>query len=311
MSDLPPDESSPRQPAGGPDVPAVAPPRAFPAVPPAPVPDRAAVLPASSGEQAAAQLPPPWAGSTVGTASAAPGALPGPGPWSEAPGALSGPGPSGPAASPPSAWYGPAAGAPPGWHAPAAPAPAPRASMIDRARLLPTVVVAVIVAAVVLGGIGLDTVIAAPSAGTVAVGDSVTMTAAPGWVLVSPAGRHRRRRAAAEGQRHPHRRRSSRRATPATRPRCCPSQEQSLNDQSAQISYGDAHRALGQRSRHHVRRLRGGRLVGRPVGHRRRRAHLHGRRGNAVVIVVAAPQGDLDPVIDDVSAMLKSVGVGR
>jgi hypothetical protein len=32
--------------------------------------------------------------------------------------------------------------------------------------------------------------------------------------------------------------------------------------------------------------------------------------GNAVVIVVAAPQGDLDPVTDDVSAMLKSVRVG-
>jgi hypothetical protein len=33
--------------------------------------------------------------------------------------------------------------------------------------------------------------------------------------------------------------------------------------------------------------------------------------GNAVVLMVAAPQGDLDPVIDDVSAMLVSVGDGR
>ena len=33
-------------------------------------------------------------------------------------------------------------------------------------------------------------------------------------------------------------------------------------------------------------------------------------QGNAVVIEVGAPQGDLDPVIDDVSAMLASVGVG-
>ena len=33
--------------------------------------------------------------------------------------------------------------------------------------------------------------------------------------------------------------------------------------------------------------------------------------GNAVVILVAAGQGHLDPVIDDVTAMLDSVSVGR
>jgi len=33
--------------------------------------------------------------------------------------------------------------------------------------------------------------------------------------------------------------------------------------------------------------------------------------GNAVVIVVAAQQGELDPVIDDVTAMLESVEAAR
>jgi hypothetical protein len=33
--------------------------------------------------------------------------------------------------------------------------------------------------------------------------------------------------------------------------------------------------------------------------------------GNAVVILVASQQGHLDPVIDDVTAMLRSVGTAR
>ncbi len=64
--------------------------------------------------------------------------------------------------------------------------PAPRRGF-DRSRLAPTFVVAAIMAGVVLGGIGLDRVMAAPSAGTVALGGSIEMDAAPGWVL-APAG---------------------------------------------------------------------------------------------------------------------------
>ena len=290
-------------------LPAVPP--ALPAVPPAPVPDRAAVLPASSGEQAAAQPPPPWAGSTVGTASAAPGAPPAPGPWNETVGVLSAPGPSGPAASPPSAWYVPAASAPPGWYAPvaAAPAPAPRASMIDRARLLPTVVVAVIVAAVVLGGIGLDTVIAAPSAGTVAIGDSAAITAAPGWVLVSPAGdtangvQLQKANATLTAQ-------VESTGYTGDSASMLSGAEQSLGD-SAQISYGDAHRGtVGGNDTTYVAfeavvssadqsGIVDGELVCMVVA------------GDAVVVVVAAPQGYLDPVIGDVSTMLKSVRIVR
>jgi hypothetical protein len=43
--------------------------------------------------------------------------------------------------------------------------------------------VAVIISGVVLGGIGLDRAIAVPSAGTVGLGGTIRMDAAPGWVL--------------------------------------------------------------------------------------------------------------------------------
>src|SRR5450759_5517756 len=45
-----------------------------------------------------------------------------------------------------------------------------------RARLLPTVAVAAVIAAVALGGLGLDGALAAPSAGTLDIGASVTIT---------------------------------------------------------------------------------------------------------------------------------------
>ena len=53
----------------------------------------------------------------------------------------------------------------------------------DRSRLAPTLAVAAIVAGVVLGGIGLDRAIAEPSAGTIGLGGTIEMDAAPGWVL--------------------------------------------------------------------------------------------------------------------------------
>ncbi|HEY5487251.1 MAG TPA: hypothetical protein VIK06_06345 [Candidatus Limnocylindrales bacterium] len=53
----------------------------------------------------------------------------------------------------------------------------------DRSRLAPTLAVAAIVAGVVLGGMGLDRAIAEPSAGTVSLGGTIEMDAAPGWVL--------------------------------------------------------------------------------------------------------------------------------
>jgi hypothetical protein len=60
----------------------------------------------------------------------------------------------------------------------------------DVSRLAATVAVAVVIAAVVLGGIGLDHAIAEPSAGTVSLGGTIRMEAAPGWVL-APANESR------------------------------------------------------------------------------------------------------------------------
>ena len=84
-------------------------------------------------------------------------------------------GPWPPAAAP---WDG--AHQAPAWKAPA------RRPAFDRSRLAPTLAVAAIVAGVVFGGIGLDRAIAAPSVGTVGLGGTIEMDAAPGWVLAPP-----------------------------------------------------------------------------------------------------------------------------
>jgi hypothetical protein len=204
------------------------------------------------------------------------------------------------------------------WGPPMAPLPpppwghtwvTPQRSGLDRSRLLPTLVVALIIAAVVLGGIGLDGEIAAPSAGTVVVGGNVTMTAAPGWVLAPsqdvPTGIELQKSDAILTAEVVSRSHSGDSASMLA------VQEQSLDDQSVQIAYSDVRSTSinghdttfvlfeatvvsGQHSG-----IVDGELVCMVV------------QGNAVVLMVAAPQGDLDPVIDDVSAMLVSVGVGR
>jgi hypothetical protein len=136
-------------------------------------------------------VPPPWAG----TAQAATGPAAGPPELpvaavleqqaQVAPGSAAQPAPAAQPGYPPPG-YGQPGYPPPGYGQPAwAPAAVPavaRKPLFDRQKWLPTVVVAAIIAAVVLGGIGLDKVIADPSAGTVDVGNGVTITAAPGWV---------------------------------------------------------------------------------------------------------------------------------
>lgn len=177
-----------------------------------------------------------------------------------------------------------------------------------RPRWLATVLVAAIVAVVVLGGIGLDTAIAAPSAGTVTVGGSVTITAAPGWVLVAPvdatSGGIELQKAnailTAEVA-------SSSYSGAATA--MLAEQEGSLSDQTAQISYSDVHSTtIGGHDTAFV-------IFEATVASGGRSGVVDGElicmvvEGNAVVILVAAPQGDLDPVIDDISTMLTRVGV--
>jgi hypothetical protein len=190
------------------------------------------------------------------------------------------------------------------------PPPASEARHMPGRRWLPTILVAAIIAVVVLGGIGLDTVIAAPSAGTVVVGGPVTIIAAPGWVLESPPGdtsqgiELQKSDAILTAEVVA----SSYSGDSAS---MLASQEESLSGESAQISYSDPHLTSvgghdtafvvfeatlvsGQRSG-----VIDGELICMVVD------------GNAVVILVGAPQGDLDPVIDDVAAMLASVGAGR
>jgi hypothetical protein len=190
-----------------------------------------------------------------------------------------------------------------------APASAARTSQSERARWLPTLLVAAVVAGVVLGGIGLDEAVAAPSAGSVSIGGSVSMTAAPGWVLVSPAGdtsggielQKANAILTAEVVSSSYSGDSASMVVDAKR---------GLGGSSAQISYGDSHHTMiGGHDTTYVAfeavlsaqhsGIIDGELVCMVV------------QTNEIVIVVAAPQGHFDPVVDDVSAMLKSVRVGR
>jgi hypothetical protein len=175
---------------------------------------------------------------------------------------------------------------------------------------LQTLVVASIIAVVVLGGIGLDGAIAAPSAGTVTVGGSVTMTAAPGWVLApstggTSAGIELQKADAiltAEVVSLTYTGDSASMLAAA---------QGSLSAETAQITYTDPR--TSSISGHDTTFV----VFEATVASSGRSGIVDGElicmavEGNAVVIMVAAPQGHLDPVIDDVSAMLTSVGVAR
>jgi hypothetical protein len=176
--------------------------------------------------------------------------------------------------------------------------------------LLPTLGVAFIIGAVLFGGIGLDAAIAAPSAGVVTIGGSVTMTAAPGWVLApssdtSASGIELRKAAAVLTAEVASTSYSGSSAS------LLAEQKDSLAAGTGQISYGDSQATSvnghdttyvafeatvtsGQRTG-----VVDGQLICMVVD------------GNAVVILVASQQGHLDSVIDDVTAMLRSVGTGR
>ena len=210
-----------------------------------------------------------------------------------------------------------------GWGPPMAlPAPPPpssawaqawapqRSFQLDRSRLLPTLAVALIVAGVVLGGIGLDRAIAAPSSGTVAVGGQISMTAGPGWVLAPSqdaptSGIELQKSDAILTAEVVSTSYSGDSASMLAY------QEQSLDEQSVQISYSDVRStSIGGHDTTFV-------MFEATVVSGQQSGIVDGElvcmvvQGNAVVLMVAAPQGDLDPVIDDVSAMLVSVEAGR
>lgn len=305
MSDQPPEGSNPQESVGSSQQPAAVPQWAVPAVPAVPEiePEEAAlpvevVAPASlqaevppwANDPAVAKVPPQWAGPQGGATA--------------------------PPSTPASGWYAPvgspAPGTPPtGWYPPisAASVPAFRGFQFERARWLPTILVAAIVAGVVLGGMGIDAAMAAPSAGTVAIGGSASMTAAPGWVLVSTPGdtsqgiELQKANAILTAQVIS----SSYSGDSAS---MVAGAEQSLGGDSAQISYGDPHHAT---------------IGGNDTTYVAFEAVLSGQHSGVldgelvcmvvqtdeIVIAVAAPQGHLDPVVDDVSSMLKSVRVGQ
>jgi hypothetical protein len=288
MSDLPPDKDSPQPPSAdsgsSTETPSGAPHWAVPAVPPAPEMESAAPSSPAPVQPAAPADVPSWAYTAPAVT-----------PPVVAPGSQGWPGQVAPGLAPA---VTPAA------------APAARAFTFNRERWLPTIAVAAIIAGVVLGGMGLDKVIAAPSAGKVALGGSVTITAAPGWVLAPQSdapstGIELQKSDAVLTAEIVD---SSFGGSSAS---MLSAQENALQGDTANVNYGDAHQTTisghdttyvgfnalvtsGDRSG-----IVDGELVCMVVG------------GNAVVIVVGAPQGDLDPVIDDVTAMLKSVGVGQ
>jgi hypothetical protein len=104
------------------------------------------------------------------------------------------PGPNNPAApqwgGQPQAWTPQtwAPGTAYGWGAPPGRPAASGTRGVARPRWAGTIAVAMIVSAVVLGGIVADDAIPVPSAGRVAISQPVSMTAAPGWVTTTAAG---------------------------------------------------------------------------------------------------------------------------
>lgn len=318
MSDLPPEEFRP-QPAGGSEASRAIPHWAAPAVPPAPeiqVPAAASSPPSPAAEPepaAPATAPvvvPTWANAPAATQATAPTPAVAPTPAQGAP-------------TPPAGWCTPIPqpqsanpSQAPAW--PVTPAQSggaaksgtlSRSLSFDRARWLPTVVVAAIIAAVTLGGIGLDAVIAAPSAGTVAVGGSVKITAAPGWVLVSKPGdtsggiQLQKANAILTAQ-------VVSTGFSGGSASILPDAEKSIGSDTAQISYGDPHHGtFGSNDSTYVSfeaTVTSGNQTGIVDGE----LVCMVVHSNETIVVVAAPQGHLDPVIDDVSAMLNSLRAG-
>ena len=300
MSDLRPEE--PRPPVSPGDEPEPAVPAAAPAI-----------VPAWANDPAGSHVPEPGAGPIATLTPAAASTLASVAAPTQAVAAT----PVQGSPTPPAGWYAPIPqpGAGSQAQAPAGPAATVRSAgqsrdfSFDRARWLPTFVVAAIIAAVTLGGIGLDTVIAAPSAGTVAVGGSVTITASPGWVLVSKPGdtsggiQLQKANVILTAQ-------VVSTSFGGGSASILAAAEKSVGGDTAQISYGDPHHGtFGGNDSTYVSfeaTVTSGNQTGIVDGE----LVCMVVHSNETIVVVAAPQGHLDPVIDDVSAMLNSLRAG-
>jgi hypothetical protein len=187
-------------------------------------------------------------------------------------------------------------------------APPARVYGFDRSRLLPTLAVAAIVAGVVLGGIGLDSSIAEPSAGIVSLGGTVTMDAASGWVL-SPADANDGSSGWVELRKsdallYATVTDESYRGDPAA---ILAQQESDLKSETAQISFGDEQDVtVGNNPSDMV-------VFEAVVSDSSQSATVDGELvamvvdGNAVVLQVFIAQGGFGSISDDVVAMLSSV----
>lgn len=224
--------------------------------------------------------------------------------------------PSAPPGWVPPAWVPPPGWAPPagwgpgnaGWPSPYYWPPAPRRAGFAWSRVLLTMLVAMVIGGVVLGGIGLDVAIPAPSAGTVTVDGAVRFTAAPGWVLApttdaSPGIELRKADALLTAE-------VVSSDSTVDSAALLAGQRPSLDAEAAQISYGDVR----------TTRINGfdtsfvlfqATVVSQHTGVLDGELICMVVDGNDLVIFVAARQGHLEPVIDDVTAMLQSVGVAR
>jgi hypothetical protein len=225
-------------------------------------------------------VPPPWAGA----GQAAPAAPP-------------------PPVAPPQA-HAPAAQ--PGWGQPGfAPAVAGK-PLFDRRKLLSTVAVAGIIAGVVLGGLGLDSVLAAPSAGKLSVGSSVAITAAPGWVRADDGTGSGVVLQKANAQLTVMAQSYGGSASAALR-----DVEGSISADAAKVSFGEE---------------QDGTLTGHEVAMAGFSAVVSGQSGSGtvdgevicmvvggkvVVFEVVTAQGYLDRVVDDIRSMVSSVEVGQ
>jgi hypothetical protein len=177
---------------------------------------------------------------------------------------------------------------------------------MDRSRLLPTLLVALVIVAVVGGGIAADAAITAPSAGTLIVNGTVSVTAAPGWVKATSddpsfGGVERRKANAVLTAEVDATGYASDSAT------LLASERPSLDAEVAQISYGEpGTTTLGGHDATSV-------VFEATVSSGSQSGVVDGELicmvvdGNAVVVLVAASQGHLDAVSDDVTAMLRSL----
>lgn len=202
-------------------------------------------------------------------------------------------------------------------------APGERAPIFDRTRLRATGIVGLVVAAVVIGGIAVDGVLPAPTAGTQNIGGAVTMTAASGWTLApNQGGQGGQAGQGGKGQGVVLQKGDATLSAQVLSENFSGDSaavmdqvKQALSSQVAQISYGDEHqtRISGHDTTYVLfEAIVSGASSG---GSGANRGTVDGEvvcmvvSGNAVVVEVDAPQGDLQYVTSDVSSMIQTVRV--